>query len=354
MISISRREFANVAGLMVLSRPTGAQSATPVTLQNQQYTNFRGFNYQPSWGSSGMEIWRQFDGSLMDVELSRGKKYFPGMTAIRLWLSWDAFVRSPGRFEYNFETALDIAHKYGLAVLPVLFNRWHDGTLDYGGIYLDHFVPGVSWLQSKQHLFQPYLEAVVGKHAGDSRVFAWDLCNEPFSYNNAASASVEPVRAAEMAWLEMLYKTCKQLGTRAPVTVGFHPGADMIEPVSDIFSIHPYWVPPPDTTTVEASRAKYEKRLNVCVEIANKFNKPLLATETCWGSVNDADRVEIIRYTLTELKKRKIGWLAYLLHHSLIADAHRVEYAPVGGPGNLSFIEADGSLRPGHEVFNEF
>ncbi len=23
-------------------------------------------------------------------------------------------------------------------------------------------------------------------------------------------------------------------------------------------------------------------------------------------------------------------------------------------PGNLAFIEADGSLRPGHEVFNEF
>lgn len=42
------------------------------------------------------------------------------------------------------------------------------------------------------------------------------------------------------------------------------------------------------------------------------------------------------------------------LHHSLIADAHRPESGPVGNPGNLAFIEADGTLRAGHEVFNEF
>jgi hypothetical protein len=47
-------------------------------------------------------------------------------------------------------------------------------------------------------------------------------------------------------------------------------------------------------------------------------------------------------------------WLVYLLNHSLIADAHRPEFGPLSMPGNLAFIEADGSLRPGHDVFNEF
>jgi hypothetical protein len=90
------------------------------------------------------------------------------------------------------------------------------------------------------------------------------------------------------------------------------------------------------------------------VDFAAKLKKPLLATETCWGALDDGKRVEIIRYTLAQLKKRRIGWLVYLLHHSLIADAHRPEFGPVSAPGNLAFIEADGSLRPGHEVFNEF
>jgi hypothetical protein len=351
MQSVSRRDFACMVGLATVSQPSAAQS---LTLRNQKYSSVRGFNYQPSWGSNGLEIWRQFDGSLMSVELARGKKYFPGMTAIRLWLSWDAFMRDYGRFEYNFETALDIAHKYGLTVMPVLFNRWHSQHMDYGGIYLDHFVPGTSSLQRTKDPFRRYLNTVVGKHVGDSRVFAWDLCNEPFMYNSPASASIEPVRAAEMAWLEMLYRSCKQMGVRAPVTVGFQGGADMIETLSDVFSIHPYWVPPRDKATMAAARAKFEKSLDVRVAIANKFNKPLLATETCWGSLDDPERVEIIRYTLTELKKRNIGWLAYVLHHSLIADAHRPEHGPVGHAGNLAFIEADGSLRPGHGVFNEF
>ena len=73
-----------------------------------------------------------------------------------------------------------------------------------------------------------------------------------------------------------------------------------------------------------------------------------------WGAIDDAKRVEIIRYTLEQLKQRGIGWLVYVLHHSLIADAHRPEFGILTDPGNLSFIEADGTLRPGHDVFNAF
>ena len=34
--------------------------------------------------------------------------------------------------------------------------------------------------------------------------------------------------------------------------------------------------------------------------------------------------------------------------------AHRPEDGPLGKAGYMAFIEADGSLRPGHGVFNEF
>ena len=99
---------------------------------------------------------------------------------------------------------------------------------------------------------------------------------------------------------------------------------------------------------------KWEPLLDACVAFARGKGKPLLATETCWGALDDERRVEMIHYTLGQLKKRDIGWLAYVLHHSLIADAHRPEFGPVGGPGNLAFIEANGTLRPGHEVFNNY
>ena len=317
-------------------------------------SQIRGFNYQPSYGSNGFEIWQRFDASIIDRELGLGKKHFPGINAVRLWLSWDAFLRDPSLFADRFERALGIAARHGLMVMPVLFNRWHCPVLDYGGIYIDHFLPGISWVQS-EGMFRPFLEAIVGPHAEDGRIFAWDLCNEPFSYLTSLDETPAELVAAEFAWLEGLYNDCKRLGARAPITIGIHGdhGLDdmrMVEPISDFLSIHPYWKsdsPPHD-------KGEFERELDEQVRFAEEIGKGLLATETCWGSQDDAKRVEIIRYTLEQLTRRGIGFLAYVLHHSFVADAHRLEYGPLREPGNLAFIEADGSVRPGHDIFNEF
>jgi len=317
------------------------------------WTAIRGFNYQPSYGSNGFELWQKFDADTIRVELGRGKKYFPKMMAIRLWLSWDSFLRNEDLFAERFETALTIADEHDLVVMPCLFNRWHDSELDYGGTYVDHFLPRASWVQ-KPGMFDRFMESIVGGHADDGRILAWDLCNEPFAYSQPRE-EIPEIAKAETAWLEGLYAKCKEVGAKAPVTIGFHGGIRgdwlrELEPICDVISIHPYWTdgsPPHD-------KGEYERQLDGFAAFRDEVGKPMIATETCWGHVDDEKRVEIVRYTLGELSKRKIGWLVYLLHHSLIADAHRPEFGPVGKPGNLSFIEADGSLRPGHEVWNEY
>ena len=324
------------------------------------YARIRGFNYQPSYGRNGLELWQKFDADTIRTELGRGKAYFPAINAIRLWLSWDAFIYADraGReaFVAHFESALAMADGLGLKVMPVLFNRWHNAHQDYGGIYVDHFLPaewGGAWAGRRfLERCHTYLDAVVRPHRDDRRILAWDLCNEPYTYSNLEHPAVQPLVRAEYAWLEAQYRRCKDLGASAPVTVGacFGTPPEWIEPISDLLSTHPYWTPGSD----EAKKREFEDRLDAHVAFARSVGKPLLATETCWGHLDDGERVAIIRYTLGELARRGIGWLAYLLHHSLIADAHRPEFGPVGNPGNLAFIEADGSLRPGHEVFNEF
>jgi hypothetical protein len=276
------------------------------------------------------------------------------MNAIRLWLAWDAFaygsVHERQRFCANFETVLTIADALGMLVMPVLFNRWHNSFLDYGGVYIDHIVPNLAWAgRDFMQRNQAYMEAIVVPHTDDPRILAWDLCNEPFSYARPRHEIAEEIEEAEYDWLSTLYAQCKTWEVHAPVTIGTHTGMPLarVEPISDILSIHPYWKYGDD-------KDAYEAMLDDYVALAEDVGKPLLATETCWGHLDDAKRVHIIRYTLGELKARGIGWLVYLLHHSLIADAHRPAFGPVGPPGNLAFIEADGSLRPGHDVFNEF
>jgi hypothetical protein len=346
----NRREFlgglAAVAAAGAIGAPRILASEAPADAANAfDWSAVRGFNYQPSYGSSGFELWQRFDAKTIELELGRGKQFFPGMNAIRLWLSWDSFARNPKSFATNFDTALTIAAKFGLVVMPVLFNRWHDQVLDYGGIYIDHFLPGSGWIHNP-HLFDGYLDGIVGGHKNDPRIFAWDLCNEPFPTESFPDSA-----KAEFNWLQGVYDQCKRLGASAPLTVGIHPGVPLpkVEPISDVLSIHPYFLGGNDDT-----KAAYDKKLNDEAAFAQNVKKPLLATECCWGAFDDARRVEFVRYTLTQLKKRNLGWLVYLLHHSLIADAHRPEFGPVGGPEYLGFIEADGSLRRGHEVFNEF
>ncbi len=355
---LSRRRFVAQAamasatlGLGLARSAVAVETAKPSGAWVNPWRHIRGFNYQPSYGSNGFELWQRFDAATIETELGRGKRYFPKINALRWWQSWDSFARDPQRYADNFETSLAIADKFQLTVMPVLFNRWHDTTLDYGGVYIDHFLPGSNWIY-RPNLFDAYVEKIVGGHKDDPRILAWDLCNEPYSYGMPRDKMLPAIVDAETKWLKRLHGQCKQLGAKAPITVGIHPGVplEVVEPISDVLSIHPYWV----HSAKGASKAAYEKKLDAEAAFARKVKKPLVATECCWGSLDDAVRVESVRYTLTQLKKREIGWLVYLLHFSRIADAHGPEGGPVGGPKNLAFIRADGSLRPGHDVFNEF
>jgi hypothetical protein len=325
-------------------------------VENVLYRDMRGFNYQPSYGSNGFELWQKFDLKTIDIELAQGKKLFPKIGAIRLWLSWDSYIRNPKLFESRFDSALQCADEHGLAVMPVLFNRWHDYVLDYGGIYIDHLLLSPD---RRRALFQPYLESVAGSHAKDARIFAWDMCNEP-ALTRVSPDWTEDLRDAEYSWLRDIYTSCKQLGARAPLCIGTGMSLEeirFVNPISDILAIHPYFI------QISAGDIEFDSiqnlnkdldRLDRIVEFANQVKKPLLATETCWGSLDDQKRAMIIQSTLSELKRRDIGWIAYVLHHSLIADAHRPEFGPMDHAGNLSFIEADGTLRPGHGIFNDF
>jgi endo-1,4-beta-mannosidase len=319
-------------------------------MPDSEWSKIIGFNYHPSYGSSCFELWQNFDTAAIFTELSRGKNHFPKMNALRWWQSWDSFNRDPERYSRNFDKTLELAEKAGCRVMVCLFNRWHNPVMDFGGIYIDHFLPKASWVQ-KPGMFDAFMEALVGKHKDDPRILAWDLCNEPYAYSTPRE-SIPDIVQAETNWLKYLYNKCKELGAEAPVTVGIHPGVplEMVDPISDVLSIHPYyWHTNPNFTKEE-----YEKRLDRDVAFALKAGKPLISTENCRGDPDDRRRAETVRYELTQLRARNIGWLVYLLHHSAVINAHRAEFGPTNPPGNLSFIEADGSLRPGHEVFNEF
>jgi len=334
-------------------------------------SDIRGFNYDGSWGTSALDLWQHYDHGTMAVEIARGKRYFPKWNVCRWWLSEGSFQRNPERFLANFEAGLSIFAQHDILVIPLLFNRWRNPVCDFGGVSLEHIVPSLSFdSDRKENLFayaeadwpreparierlhRAYLEAVVGAHKEDPRIFAWDLCNEPLIGRYVEDPD-SPVRVGELQWLTWCYKTCKRVGASQPLTVGNYPGKTVLrltEPVSDILSTHPYYI----WNAPDADKAKYEASLDDVVAFAQSKGKELLGSETVWGAEDDDKRVEVMHYTLGQLQKRDIGFIVHALQHSLVADLHYPEYGPVGTPGAMHFVNPDGSLRRGHEAFNEF
>lgn len=337
-----------------------------------------GFNYSGSWGTSGLDLWQHHEHGTMVQEIARGKAYFPGWNAVRWWLSHEAFQRSPGRFMANFDAGLSAFAEQDISVMPVLFNRWRDPVCDFGGVPLDHVIPGTSnfcregafrslepepWTQASagalahdsENVFRAYLDVVVGRHAADDRVWSWDLCNEPLMGPYVDDPG-SPLLKGELLWLGWIRDVCQSLGARQPLTIGNYNSFEAIrltEPLSDFISFHPYYIPNwGERSTSTTSR--FEAFVDQALEFARSVGKELFASEAVWGANDDAEHVEFIRYTLTELSKRRIGFTVHALHHSLVADLHSPEFGPVGRPGRLEFLNVDGSLRKGHEIFNDF
>ena len=322
------------------------------------YSKVRGFNYQPSRGTTSLENWVYFDPELMELELRRGKQYFPKMNTVRLWLSWDAYLRDPEKFKINFEKALQITDSLGLKVIACLLNRWHDGTgYDNGGIYIDNLIPN-NWCYYRP-LYRDYVADIVKTFSADPRILVWDICNEPYSYRPTRE-DFSKCADLETEWLTELYGIIKEYDKVTDVGISLHPdhgreGIERVEAISDVLLIHLYFSYT-DRAMIEDSelRKQYDDSVKVYYDFAKEVGKQVLVTETCWGAYNDEDRVENMKFTLETLTKYGFGFVAHALHYSRVADLHYAEDGFVGRPGNLAFTNKDGTLRKGHEIFNNY
>lgn len=322
-------------------------------------SKIRGFNYQPSRGTTSLENWVYFDPELYELELRRGKEYFPGFNTVRYWLSWDAYVRDPKGFKEKFESSLVIAERLDLKVVACLFNRWHD-TLGYdnGGVYLENIIFPKAWAYYRSE-FNQYVEDIVGAHVRDERILIWDICNEPFSYTAPLDDESKSFLPREQEWLAESYALVKKHDASTPAGVSMHnafgpKGLDLVRDISDILLIRPYFICTDETLHDQALRAAHQKDLQDYADYAKAAGKQILVTEACWGALSDESRVEIVRFTLDTLKKHNLGFLAHALHYSRVADLHYAEDGFVGSPGNLAFTNKDGTLRKGHQIFNDY
>lgn len=309
----------------------------------------KGFNYHPSYSTGSLEDWLMFDYNVWEKELKNGKKLFPKMNTIRIWLSWNAFCRLEDKFIEEVRQVIDLCKELDLCVIPCLFNRWHDAMVDCDGIYIDHFLPGSSWLLKYGNLFEDYIDAICKAFKDEEQILVWDLCNEPYAYDGNFPLRDE-VLPHEYEWLKKIHNRMRDNNVTQPLGVGgiCIEHGPYFEEFSDILLTHIYF------TNFEKV-GHFDEKVKNYMEYLKAKGKSLIVTECCWGSFDDETRVRYIKETLDVLTKYGAGYTVHALQYSGCADLHDFGDGRTSPDiGNLCFVKKDGTLRPGHDIFNDY
>ena len=309
----------------------------------------KGFNYHPTYSTGALEDWLLFDKEVWKKELTHGKKCFPNFNTVRIWLSWNAYLKMGEKFTDCIKDVIEICRELGIYVMPCLFNRWHDPILDCDGIYIDHFLPNSSWLHKFGDPFTKYVEDLAKAFKDEEQILVWDVCNEPLAYNTQDFPAKEIIEKYELEWLHRMTDILIREGVTQPIgigTTGLEP-MEVFDDMCDVYLTHLYYT--------DSNLESFDRKVKNFVDEAKKHGKELISNECCWGSLDDRVREEFIRGTLSTLQKYNAGYVAHALWSSGCADLHNPDEGPVtDGIGNLAFIKFDGTVRPYHDVFNEF
>ncbi len=288
----------------------------------------KGVNYYPTrrpWA----EMWGSWSGPQMAQELALGRDLL-GINVVRVLLPHD--MDRAKAIERLRELA-QIAGDLDMRLIVTLFD------------FSDNF-PAPGSIEEQRQV--RYLETLIGNFAGDDRIMAWDLHNEPDHYPTWKEGN----EARVLTWLGRMADQVHRLAPNHLVTVGMGqyynfwlPGPDgrRVIDYSDFISLHNYNAP-------DTERQLYELRTHT--------DKPIVLQEFGWPSgptcalseYNEDTQAWVYRTMLEAAEGRVAGVIAWTLRdfHSgpTIRWDTREEY--------YGLFRPDHSLKPAAEVFRDF
>jgi hypothetical protein len=198
-----------------------------------------GANYIPSNAINQLEMFQAatFDPTINDRELGLAESI--GMNVMRVFLQDQLWQQDSAGFKQRLDTFLAIAAKHHIRILFVLFDSCWEPDPRLGPQHPP--IPGVhnsGWVQSPgvprllDHSTEPQLKAytigVVSTFANDSRVFGWDLWNEPDNdgggSNTRAPGAVESKTERVNHLLPQVFAWARSANPSQPLTSGVWEG----------------------------------------------------------------------------------------------------------------------------------
>jgi hypothetical protein len=247
-----------------------------------------GSNYNPASAINQLEMWQadSFDPKRIDLELGWAEGL--GMNTMRVFLHDLLWQQDAEGFKRRLDQFLTIAAKHKIKPMFVLFDSVWDPDAKLGkqraprpGVHNSGWVQSPNRTELQDPAAYPHLEAyvkgVVGAFAGDQRILAWDIWNEPDNENHGSYNQLEPKNKVQLvlALLPRAFEWARAAKPEQPLTCGVWKGdysaPEKLTPMerlqidlSDVVTFHSY-----DSPT------ELEKRINWL----KQYNRPLICTE---------------------------------------------------------------------------
>jgi len=236
-----------------------------------------GFNYVPANAISYTEMWMDycFDPDLIDRELQLAEKI--GFNCVRVVLPFVVWEAEPDAFKKRLDEFAHICQRRGIRVMFALFDDCVFGPIQdpvFGrqpeaveGWYANGWTPspghGMVRDPSSWPRLEKYVKDVITTFRDDSRVWVWDLYNEP---TNGGLGDVS------LPLVERVFKWARDVDPSQPLTVGQFSGNERLNEIlyrqSDVITFHDYGGP--ESLTRHMANLKRYGRPMICTEWLNR------------------------------------------------------------------------------------
>ena len=207
------------------------------------------------------------------------------LNSTRVWFSQRAYERNPEEYIGRVVNYVRTCNKYGVSVMPILFNGSFPQLLEKGAIEAG----------------EKYVSAIVNALKNEEGLLMWDIMNEPRmnDYYRKAPPEEQEKRSNEIAGFNRHFiQFVKKIDPVNAVTVGYWlpkfcaNTADLV----DVISFHDYL----------ETRSRVEESYAIAEEIASKYNKPLINSEL--GAIGRSNPYDMALEICTE---HNVGWYVF-------------------------------------------
>ena len=281
--------------LAVCATRCPAQSTLPVGQDDFRWV--RGANYVPSYARNDVQLWMDYDSSVIDRELGYAARL--KLNTVRVFLNQLVFEKQPTKFLADFEDFLALCDKHQIKAMPVLF----DSCFDPQSVDLKNYA-NLNWIPSpgfdrigikEWPASQDYIRAVVGAHKNDSRIVLWDVMNEP---EGTAHYNQPEGRATIHDFLRRALREVRSQGATQPLGIGWASSRNIVVSLdlSDVILWHNYG--DPNALRDDVLRVK---------EIGRVFGKPVILNEFVGRPQQPVEGA------LPVVSQEKVGWVLWEL-----------------------------------------